>query len=117
MPKLFLRVVVPETVPAVTPSTPAPTDTEPTLTSPAVVENEPADTATGNAPAEASGPDTVNQAGNVETEDAPVGCACLAWIDARCIETVVGHSRAIGEYSRHWKIDTAEEEIIRLAGS
>ena len=54
-------IVVSETVSAVTPSTPAPTDTKPTLTSPAMGENEPADTATGNAPAEASGPDTVDQ--------------------------------------------------------
>ena len=66
-------VVVPEAVPAVAPRTSAPVDSEPTLTSPAVVENEPADASTGNAPAEASGPDTVDQsAGNVETEDAPV---------------------------------------------
>ena len=66
-------MTAPGTVPAVTPSTSVPTNTGPTLTSPAVVEIEPADTATENAPAEASRPDTVDQSGqNIEAEDASV---------------------------------------------
>ena len=66
-------MIAPEEVPAVTPNTSAPTGTEPTSTNSTVVGNESAVIGTENAPAEASGPDAVDQsAGNVETEDAPV---------------------------------------------
>ena len=98
MPKLFLKVVVPDTIPAVTSSTPSPTDTEPSLTTPAVVENEPADNATGNAPAEARGPDTVSQAaGNVETEDAPVASTPVVALPAGLTPAVLRQLLAAAE--------------------
>ena len=66
-------MLAPKEVPAATPNTSAPTDTEPTSTNLAAVGNEPADIATENAPAESSGPDAVEQSdGSVETEDTPV---------------------------------------------
>ena len=63
---------VPGTVPAVMPNTTTPTNSDSTLTSPAVVETELTDTVVENAPAEESRPDTVGQSSqDIQARDAP----------------------------------------------
>ena len=111
-----------EAVSAVTPSASASSDTVSVPTNLVVVESVPENTATESAPAEQSSPEVVEESGRkTNAEDTSVAIASAFALPVALtpgvLRKTVGRGRAIAEDSRHGEFDTAEEKVMRLAGS